>query len=71
MKLPASAGRPLGPVGRSHAQASFTRLLVEGVQPAALGDCYDNADCQTGGLINKKGKLCENCTVAQCKENPS
>lgn len=62
MKLPLL----VPPVARSKASSSLALLLHEGVRPAALGTCYDNVGCQTRGFINKKGELCNNCTIAQC-----
>jgi hypothetical protein len=62
MKLP----RLLSPVNRADAKASFRSLRMEGVQPAALGTCYDNANCETRGFFKNKGQLCANCTIAQC-----
>jgi hypothetical protein len=62
MKLPPL----LSSVNRADAKATFRSSRMEGVQPAAVGTCYDNADCQTRGIFKTKGKLCENCTIAQC-----
>ena len=62
MKLPIL----VAPVARSKVSAPLALLLLEGVRPAAIGTCYDNADCQTRGFFNQKGELCNNCTIAQC-----
>jgi len=62
MKLPIL----VPPVARSKVSAPLALLLLEGVRPAALGTCYDNANCQTRGLFNQKGELCNNCTITQC-----
>jgi hypothetical protein len=62
MKLPIL----VPPVARSKASAPLALLLLEGVRPAAIGTCYDNAACRTRGVFNKQGELCNNCTIAQC-----
>jgi hypothetical protein len=62
MKLP----RLLSPANRADAKASFRSLRMEGVQPSALGTCYDRDNCQMHGFFKNKGQLCTNCTIAQC-----